>query len=169
MVKLAPGETISVPVRGFCMNYGRPFPSATLQAADLADGKVRAAVAYARQKGYVESDPLQVQLAVWYLLDGQRIPGQIYNLANEIIQFAQSAPAPEPADVQSLVAALGKGLVSAAIADFKSTSPVSFQYAGQGALVLKNLSQEALTLLLPYGVRFRDTARQGTQDMAIFP
>ena len=39
----------------------------------------------------------------------------------------------------------------------------------QGALILKNLGKDAQTLILPFGMRFRDTGRQGTQDMAIFP
>ncbi len=169
VITLAPGASTSVPVRGFCMNYGKPFPSKTLQAADLASDKVRAAVAYALQKGYVDSDPLQVQLAVWYLQDGKKAPGRTYTLANEIIRFAESGAVPEPADAQTLAATLGKNLVSANIADYQSTSPANYQYRGQGNLVLTNLSPDTVTFVLPYGMRFADSGKQGTQDMAIFP
>ncbi len=169
VITLAPGASTSVPVQGFCMNYGKPFPSKTLQAADLASDKVRAAVAYALQKGYVDSDPLQVQLAVWYLQDGKKAPGRTYTLANEIIRFAESGAVPEPADAQTLAATLGKNLVSANIADYQSTSPANYQYRGQGNLVLTNLSPDTVTFVLPYGMRFADSGKQGTQDMAIFP
>ncbi len=168
-IKLAPGETVTVPVRGFCMNYGKPFPGKTLAAADLVPDKVQAAIGYALQKGYVDSDPLQVQLAVWTLADGKRIPNQKYTLADEIIKFAEGAASPTPAGAQTLDAAVGKKLVSATIADYRSTSPTSYTYRGAGSLAVKNLSQDALTVTLPYGVRFTDTGRQGTQDMAIFP
>ena len=167
VITLAPGETATLPVRGFCLNYGKPFPGATLQGVDLAPATVRAAVAYALQKGYVDSDPLQVQLAVWTLIEGKKIPGQAYTVADEIIEFAKTAPAPETGAVQSLADALAKALVSAAIADYASTSPANYQYSGAGNLALTNVSKEALTLLIPYGMRFSGGA--GVQDMGIFP
>ena len=169
VVTLAPGASTSVPVRGFCLNYGKPFPGTTLQGADLASDRVRSAIAYALQKGYVDSDPLQVQLAVWTLQDGKKIPGRTYTLADEIIRFAESGAAPEPADAQTLAAALGKSLVSASIGDYQSTSPANYQYKGKGTLVLTNTSKDTLTLVLPYGMRFTDSGQRGAQDMAIFP
>ena len=168
-VTLEPGATLSVPVRGYCLNYGKPFPGQSLTAVDLAPDKVRTAIAYAIQKGYVDSDPFQVQLAVWNLVDGRRLPGQTYDVADEIIRFAEDAAAPEPAGTRTLAAALGDKQVSATIADYKSTSPANYPYKGEGALLLQNLSNEAQTLILPYGFRFRDTGTEDVQDMGIFP
>jgi len=158
-----------VPVRGFCLNYGKAFPGQSLSAVDLAPDKVRAAIAYAIQKGYVDSDPLQVQLAVWNLIDGKRIPGRTYDVADEIIRFAEGAAVPEPPDMRTLAATLGDKQVAATIAGYKSTSPADYQYKGEGVLLLQNLTNEAQTFILPYGFRFRDTAGEGVQDMGIFP
>ncbi len=169
VITLAPGETATLPVRGFCLNYGKPFPGVGLQGADLAPVPVRAAVAYALQKGYVDSDPLQVQLAIWTLIEGKQVPGQRYTLANEIVEFARNAPAPESDAVQTVADALAKALVTAGVSDFASTSPANYQYAGAGTLALKNVSQQTLTLLAPYGMRFTDSGGAGTQDMGIFP
>ncbi len=169
VITLAPGETATLPVRGFCLNYGKPFPGAELQGADLGPDQVRAAIAYALKKGYVDSDPLQVQLAIWTLLDGNQVPGQRYTLANEIIAFARNAPVPEPNTAQTLADALAQALVTAYINNFASTSPANYQYAGAGSLALKNVSQQTLTLLVPYGMRFTDSSRAGSQDMGIFP
>lgn len=80
-----------------------------------------------------------------------------------------SAVTPEPGDAQTLAAALGKDLVSATIADYQSTSPANYLYKGRGNLVLKNVSPDTVTLVLPYGMRFTDSGKQGAQDMAIFP
>ena len=168
-VTLEPGAKLSVPVRGYCLEYGKAFPGQALSAVDLVPDKVRAAIGYAIQKGYVDSDPLQVQLAVWNLIDGKRIPGRTYNVADEIIQFAESAPVPEPAGVRTLAAALRDSQVSATIGDYKSTSPANYPYKGEGALLLENLSNEAQTLVLPYGFRFQDTASEDAQNMGIFP
>ena len=59
--------------------------------------------------------------------------------------------------------------MSAGITDYKSTSPANYPYKGEGSLLLQNLSNEAQTLILPYGFRFRDTSSEDVQDMGIFP
>ena len=169
VLTLPPGETATLPVRGFCLNYGKPFPGAVLQGADLAPDAVRAAIAYAVKKGYADSDPLQVQLAIWTLLEGKQIPGQPYTLADEIIEFAKTAPAPEAGGAQTLADALAQALVTVGITNYTRTSPANYPYAGAGSLALKNISQQTLTLLIPYGMRFSDSRATGTQDMGIFP
>ncbi len=169
VVTLAPGDSLSIPVRGYCLDYGRAFPGRALSYVEPAPDAVRAAIAYAVERGYVESDPLQVQLALWHLIGGERIAGQTYGVADEIIAFAEAAPAPEPSDVQTLATALTDKLVTAAVADFGSVSPANYAYQGDGVLRLENVSAETLTLLLPYGLRFRDAGRAGVQDMGIFP
>jgi len=62
------GSTITV----FCLDFGKAFPEGqTIKASGLADAKIRGGLAYAQTKGYVASNPYQVQLAMWNLQDNQ--------------------------------------------------------------------------------------------------
>lgn len=98
------GSTINV----FCLDFGKTFPEGqTIKAQGLADIKVRAGLAYALSKGYVTSQPYQVQLAVWQLQDGQafhdlRSAGT--TIAQEIVTNAATTAVPQniPADLNNL-------------------------------------------------------------------
>src|SRR6476660_7502864 len=63
------GGSATLTVRGFCLDYGKPFPTQETLATKLADDKIRAALNYSIGKGYTEGNPQQVELAIWYLRD----------------------------------------------------------------------------------------------------
>src|SRR5919202_1189799 len=69
MLTIPAGGSATLTVRGFCLDYGKPFPTQETQATRLTDNKIRAALNYSLEKGYTEGNPQQVELAVWYLRD----------------------------------------------------------------------------------------------------
>lgn len=88
----APGAVINV----FCLDFEKDFPvGQTIKAQGLADDKIRGALAYALSKGYVTTNPYQVQVAIYNLRDGQplRDPrGEGTAVAQEIINNAGAVP-----------------------------------------------------------------------------
>jgi hypothetical protein len=172
VVDVGAGETVEIPVLGFCLNYSLPFPGDTLSAGDLAVDGVRKSIAYATEQGYVESDPWQTQLAVWYFTeDSQKVNEEHGAVADEIIEFGESdAPLPEEgATATPLPQAIADGVVSASVEGFTDVSPAGFTFLGEGKLVVTNLTEEVVSLLIPYGTVFHDTANEGVQSMGIFP
>jgi len=91
----ASGSTINV----FCLDFGKQFPTGqTITAQGLANDKIRAGLTYAISKGYVTSQPYQVQMAVWQLQDGQPfhdLKNSGTTIAQEIVTNAGSATAPQ--------------------------------------------------------------------------
>jgi hypothetical protein len=95
----AAGATSGSTINVFCLDFGKQFPEGqTIRAQGLANAKVRAALVYALSKGYITSQPYQVQLAVWQLQDNQpfhdlRNAGT--TIAQEIVTNAGTVAAPQ--------------------------------------------------------------------------
>ncbi|OJV96560.1 MAG: hypothetical protein BGO39_09895 [Chloroflexi bacterium 54-19] len=135
----ANGATINV----FCLDFGKQFPTGqTIAAQGLADAKVRAGLAYALSKGYVTSQPYQVQMAVWQLQDGQPfhdLKNAGTTIAQEIVTNAGTA-APPQGDASQVG--------SLTLTNIQETSP---QSAYGTATVQGNLNTQGLPVgfLLP--------------------
>lgn len=170
VVQIDAGATVEIPIHGFCLNYGLPFPGASLQVSDLAPVQVRQAIRYALSKGYVTTEPWQTQLAVWYFVEGAKVGEEYGAVADEIIAFVEAnTGAPEDnATALALHEAVAKGLISATIDDFENTSPPGFFFIGSGTLVLTNLTNQPVEVLIPFGTRFAEAEDQGNQSMAVF-
>lgn len=170
VVQIDAGATVEVPVHGFCMDYGLPFPGTSLAIGDLAPDQVRQAINYALGQGYVTTEPWQTQLAVWYFLEGAKVDEEYSAVADEIIAFVEANPgSPEVGTTaMPLHEAVAQGLVSATLDDFENTSPPEFFFIGSGTLVLTNLTDQPVEVLIPFGTRFAETEDQGNQAMAIF-
>lgn len=171
VTQVAANSTVDIPINGFCLNYGLPFPGLTMNPTVLAPFKVRQAIAYAVQKGYVTTEPWQTQLAVWYFIEGQQVNDEYGPVAEEIIAFVESGPEmPEAGSTAMLLTdALDQGLVTATIDDYTNISPPDYFFIGEGTLKVTNLTSQTLTLLIPYGVRAVEVGASGNQDMGIFP
>jgi hypothetical protein len=171
VIDLEANGSAEVPIFGFCLEHGKPFPGASLRPAALAPDHVRATITYALGKGYVQSEPLQTQLAIWYFLNGNAKVEEDYGpVADEIIAAVEGGVAlSETAEgAQLLTDAVAGGLVTATIDDFEDISPDG-SYIGSGTLVLTNLTAEPIRILLPYGVQFTEEPYQDRQIMGIFP
>ena len=86
------GGTINV----FCLDFQKTFPEGqTIKAQGLANDKIRTGLAYAESKGYVTSNPYEVQLAVWNLQDGQPFhdtENKGTTIAQDIVSHANGTP-----------------------------------------------------------------------------
>ena len=96
------GNTINV----FCLDFGKTFPEGqTIQAKGLALDKVRGGLSYALSKGYVTSQPYQVQLAMWNLQDSQPfhdLKNQGTTIAQEIVNNAATVPSGDATAIANL-------------------------------------------------------------------
>ncbi|MBB6029814.1 hypothetical protein [Oceanithermus desulfurans] len=149
------------------MNYGKPFPSARLAPVSPAPASLRAIERYAAAKGYNKSHPYQVQRAVWYFTDGLEYDAGKLPITHELVGYAKSnAEHAFPKGELELSEAVKNGLVRAEIRDFKNISKP--EYHGRGTLTVVNQTQQQLTIFIPYGVKFKDQVKSGTQNMAVF-
>ncbi len=170
VVQIDANATVEIPVHGFCLDYGLPFPGASLNSGDLAPDQVRQAIHYALGQGYVTTEPWQTQLAVWYFVEGAKVDEEYGAVADEIIAFVEASQVlpEEGATAVPLHEAVEQGLVSVALDDFENTSPPEFFFIGSGTLVITNLTDQPVEILIPFGTRFAEAEDQGNQSMAIF-
>ncbi|WP_293170361.1 hypothetical protein, partial [Oceanithermus sp.] len=166
-VTLPAAGSVEVPVEGFCMNYGKPFPSAKLAPVGLAPAEVRAIERYAAARGYNKTQPYQVQRAIWYFTDGLAYDKAKLPVTHELVNYAKANATHQlPEGALDLASAVKQGLVRAYISDFKNVS--NPDYHGKGTLTIVNQTQQQLSIFIPYGVKFKDQVKAGTQNMAVF-
>jgi hypothetical protein len=171
VIDLEANGSAELPIFGYCLEMGKPFPGASLRPAALAPDQVRAAIAYALGKGYVQNESWQTQLAIWYFLNGNAKVEEEYGpVADEIIAAVEGGAAPDEAaeGAQLLTEAVAGGIITATIDDFEDISPEG-AYIGSGTLVLTNLTAEPVRIVVPYGVQFTEEPFQDGQIMGIFP
>ncbi len=172
LVTLEPGQILEVDVYGYCLNYGLPFPGATLTPIETAGNELRVAASYSLEQAYVETNPYDVQLAVWYLSDGTRLAETDYTLADEIIAYAESGVLPPDIvdGVPFLVDSINAGYLDALVVDFINlTEPMSSASYGEGVLKITNISDQPQEIVIPYGTVFNDEGSGDQQDMLVFP
>jgi hypothetical protein len=160
VLTLAPGQSATIPLDLWCLNYGKPFPTEiqgpTARPADEVVKVMQTALA----KGTVTTDIYQTQLAIWRATTGayQDFANKGSDLAKEIYEEAQSAtiPAP-PADAVSVDDAVAAGTLTATIEDFAAI-PVEgvpgTPFHGQANLVIENVSSENVKFVLLEGAVF---------------
>jgi hypothetical protein len=173
LIDLAPGASAEIPVYGFCLDPEKPFPIGPLELVDASPDPIRLTALYALTKGYIASDAYQVQLAIWYFVTGQRVPGKTYGpVAEEIIAFVEAgAPLPDVGvSASALHNAKTAGLVSVTLTDFERLGDLSEPgYYGQGTMVVTSLVDYRQQLLVPYGLRFKPVEHEETQQVVVFP
>ena len=165
-ITIAAGATATLTVRGFCLDFGKPFPTMDMSARNLAADRVRAALNYSIQKGYTDGNPQQVQLAVWYLRDNtwhaeQRV------IAEEIVREAATAPVPpSTGEGISLSDAVTQNRVTV-IAKFVPQTQDAFY--GDGTVTIQNTGAGEVRVYMPMGVTFSTVASPGTfQDLLVY-
>lgn len=165
-ITIAAGATATLTARGFCLDFGKPFPTQDTSARNLAVDRIRAALNYSIQKGYTEGNPQQVQLAVWYLRDNtwhaeQRV------IAEEIVREAATAPVPP---------STGEGIsLSDAVTQNRVTVTAKFvpqtqdAFYGDGTVTIQNTGTSEVRVFMPMGVTFSTVASPGTfQDLLVY-
>lgn len=157
---LAPGQTVTIPLDLWCLNYGKPFPTTIQGPTERPSDEVVKVMQTALKKGTVTTDIYQTQLAIWRATTGayQDFARQGTELAQEIFDEAQSAtiPAP-PADAVSVDEAVAAGTLTATIENFAAI-PVpgvpGTPFHGQADLVIENVSTQNVKAVLLEGAVF---------------
>jgi hypothetical protein len=168
-----PGGRVLVRFEAYCLDYGGTFPRAIVApsaAAGLAPANVRAALNYIQ--GHRPADTqaaLQAQYAIWRL---QGVTG----LPKGSDAVAQGTPVTDPANAQSIIAAgLSSGQWSLEMAAWgplgqpvQIAGGVPDYFYGTGQLMVRNNTQQQLSLYMPIGIIF-PPASSGHQRMAGYP
>jgi len=158
VLNIRAGGKATIKVRGFCMDPGKLFPTGVNTPDGVADDAIRAGLNYAIDKGYDQKDPLQTQLAVWYLQTGNWEKPD-HALADEIVAGAKDA-ANKVVDPNStsLLDAMkdGRAKVTITFTPDPSVKP-NEAYFGDGELIVENTSGKDLAFYLPNGAIFPPT------------
>lgn len=163
VLSLKPGQQAEIPFSFWCMDYGKPFPTAIETAGDRAPETVIAVVRAATAKGATISDPYQSQLAVWRDIEGEfkDFAGAGYVLAQEIYSDSlQTSVPPLPAGEPTLAEMIAQGVVTTTVEGLTLTLPATptitpeQAFNGTGAVIVRNVSDKAVRFVVPEGVVF---------------
>lgn len=163
---IAAGETVNLTVRGFCLDFGKPFPTDNTTTKGLADDKIRAALNYSIQKGYTEGNPAQVELAVWFLRDNTWHNAD-HTIAQEIVDNATTANTPSTSgDGLSLSDAVSQNKVTL---QAKFVAQTAEHFYGDTTLQIMNTGTADVKIYLPVGTVFTVPNGGGNfQDLAAY-
>jgi hypothetical protein len=160
----ANGEA-TLTVRGFCLDYGEPFPTGDTNVSGLADERIRAALNYAITAGHTEGNPQQTELAIWFLRDGQWRADE-HVLAQQVVDNATTANAPnDQSDGTALHEAVRQNQVSVT-ARFVAQTQDNFY--GDGEAVVRNLTNAEVKVYMPVGVVFTAAGGGNFQDLVAY-
>ena len=164
-VTIPAGGTVSLTIRGFCLEYGKPFPTGSMTVKGLAPDKVREALYYSIQKGYTDSNARQVELGIWNIQDNtwHATP---HDIGTEVVSNATAANMP-PAGTTgtSLADAIAQNKVTAS-ATF--TPQTADEFYGDGQVQVKNSGTSDISVYMPVGVQFTAGANGSFQDLVAY-
>jgi hypothetical protein len=169
------GETITLDVSAFCLEFGEPFPARVSLTADKASINVRRVMKAAALTGAIQDEVLQTQLAIWRAVEGDWSVDEDeaeFALASALFT-ASSKQNTAPLDAQGLPlnAALRSGAVEVEVVEWEALNAEQLEdgdepYYGLATLSLKNTSDEDLDLYVPLGLVLASDD-EDAQDMGI--
>ncbi len=168
-VTLGPGESATIPLQLWCLEFGKPFPQSITGPAQRAPDNVVKVVQTAFANGTAQSDPYQTQLAVWNAADNtwHDTGGAGHATAQKLVSDSQSANV-STAPSDSLDKVIGQGSVQATVQNFTPISDPSHTqspYHGTADLVVKNTSSQPVTFTFVQGSTFKPAS--GTTDQML--
>jgi hypothetical protein len=149
VVSIPANGTMTLKARGFCMDFGKPFPTGAMAPNGLAAANIRGALTYAIDKGYADGNAQQVQLAIWNLRDNTW-HNESHAVASEILSNTTTST-PPTANALSLPDAMTQKSVNVS-AQF--TPQTADAFYGDGNVVITNTTAAALNVYMPIGVVF---------------
>lgn len=169
-ITIAPGDTVRIPIRLWCLDFDKPFPTAitgpVTRPSDAALLALQAAIA----RGATESDPYQTQLAIWRATDGtfHDIAGIGHDLAEQIYNDSLKLSV-SPAPTNTLEMAVSQGSVKVTFENFKPISdtahPQLAPYSGTVDLVIQNTSSQSVTFVPLDGMIFNPASDTNEQTL----
>lgn len=174
-VTLAPGQEATIPLRLWCLDYGKPFPKALAAPGPRAPDGVIAVLQTAIAKGAVISDIYQTELAIWrvptgkfndFAKQGTTLAEQIYSDSTKL------TVAPIPTGVLTVDKAIADGKLTYAIANFKPVTATlapavaaATPFFGTADLVVKNPTSAAVTFIFAEGTVFPPAGGENAQNL----
>ena len=167
-VTVEPGATVRIPIRLWCLDFGKPFPTAIAGPVSRPPDAAFLALQAALARGATESDPYQTQLAIWRAADGtfHDVAGTGHILAQEIYSDSLKLTV-SPVPTNTLELAVSQGSVKVTFENFKPISDTVHSelmpYTGTADLVILNTSNESVTFIPVDGMVFdpaSDTSEQ---------
>ncbi|MBI4672440.1 MAG: hypothetical protein HY741_12350 [Chloroflexi bacterium] len=170
-VGLLPGQTATIPMSYWCLDYGKPFPKAIDKPGGRASDEVVAVLEAAIQSGAVVSDTYQTALAIWrvrtgefqdYANKGSALAAQIYD------HSLQLQVKPIPADVLSLGDAVQQGKVSVTIQNFteiKEEGLPGNAFHGTADVIVTNISPAPVEFVFYEGTLFAPAGGEDAQSL----
>ena len=172
VITLKPGQEARIPIRLWCMNYGKPFPDALIGPTQTGPENVTRVLQAAVNQGVLDSDPFQVQLAVWQAIDGvyHSVASFDRSLAEKLTADAAALTlAPVPADVIVLDEAVTRKLVSVTVEGLTPlTNPIDPtlpSFTGAATMVIKNTGAATVHLSI-VGIVFNPSGGADAQNLA---
>ncbi len=157
---LKPGQSVTISVDLWCLNYGKPFPTKIEGPTARPPDEVVKVMQTALKMGTVSSDIYQTQLAIWRATTGEYkdFASKGSELAQKIYDGSVSATiAPPPADAVLLQDAVKDGSLTVTIENFVEL-PVDgvpgHPFHGKADVVVENVSKENVTFVLLEGAVF---------------
>jgi len=152
---VAAGQSATVRVNVFCLDFSKDFPTGqNIVPGAPADEKLRSALAYAIDKGYDQSNPRQLQLALWNLRDNvfHTNAGENKTIAQEVIDSVAKAPTVAAGTGTALADAVKNGQATVTATGVQPL--VQGEFYGTAVLEIKNTGTSSLTLSLAPGTVF---------------
>jgi hypothetical protein len=164
-ITIPAGGSATLSVRGFCLDFGKPFPTQDTTIKGLADDKIRAALNYAIQKGYTEGNPQQVEQAMWFLRDNTW-HNPDHTIGQEIVNNATTANMPQAGTGTAINDAVTQNKVAITA---KFTAQTADHFYGDAQLQIRNTGTADIQLYLPIGTVFTVPNSNGAfQDLAAY-
>ena len=154
-ISLAPGQSSTLNFKVYCIQYGMALTSEPVEFKGRSKHGAVAILHYAHSKGYVDSNPVQVQLAIWRQITGEWKAAD-HALAEEILKNAGQAPTePKPSGDVFLTDAVKVGTIQVVASKVDTVnvpnSPVTWAWLGEGRMTLTNKSKDNVTVVVRDG------------------
>jgi hypothetical protein len=150
---LKPGAGVILNYKMFCIQYGMVISAGPVEFKGRSQHSAKHILAYADSKGYLDSNPVQVQLAIWRKTTGEWKAAD-HALAAEILKKYVEFPPESEAGAVFMTDAIKSGIIKIQVMPVTplkvANPPVNWLFMGDGRLTLTNTSSQSVT------VRVRD-------------
>ncbi len=168
-VTLGPGESATIPLQLWCLEFGKPFPQSITGPAQRVPDNVVKVVQTAFANGTAQSDPYQTQLAVWNATDNTWHDTGSAGHANaqKLVTDSQNANV-SSVPSNSLDQVMGQGNLQVSVQNLTPVNdPAHTQapYHGTADLVVKNTSSQPVTFTFVQASTFKPAS--GTTDQML--
>ncbi|HEY3291163.1 MAG TPA: hypothetical protein VGK87_13630 [Anaerolineae bacterium] len=159
-ITLKPGQTATIPMKLWCLDFGKPFPQSLGAPGARAPDGVVAVLQAAIARNTVNTNAYETQLAIWRVTTGKfndfGQKGTV--LAQEIYSDSLKITVqPVPATQQTFAALIANGTLSSTIVSFSAQKDAANpglpgnDFFGTGKLVVTNVSTRTVQFVVVEG------------------